>query len=155
VSNQEARNVVRFEGPGKAGSTVNGNFVETRITVIDGASVLLRHLNKHITSYGKPLGTAAEKAAAVAIPLEMAITPDGGTLYMVSMGTNKLARYATSQLEANNFTPSASQQLIVSGGLPTGVVLDDARGRAFVTTRQDNGVSVVNTSTFKEAAHVT
>src|SRR5690606_119804 len=78
VSNQEARNVFRFEGGGKNSSTVNGNFVQSRITVVDGASVLPRHLNKHITSYDKPLGTAAENAAAVAIPLEMAVTPDGG-----------------------------------------------------------------------------
>ena len=155
VSNQEARNVVRFEGPGKNSSTVNGNFVQSRITVIDGASVLTRHLNKHITSYGKPLGTAAENAAAVSTPLEMAVTPDGGTLYLVSMGTNKLARYATSQLETDSFTPSAAQQLVMSGGLPTGVVLDAPRGRAFVTTRQDNGVSVVNTAMFREVAHVT
>jgi DNA-binding beta-propeller fold protein YncE len=154
VSNQEARNVVRFEGPGKNSTTVNGHFVEARITVVDGTNVQPRVLNKHITSYGSGLGTAAEKAAAVATPLEMAITPDGSTLYMASMGTNKLARYATSQLESNSFTPSPANQLVLSGGLPTGVVLDAARNRAFVTTRGDNGVSVVNTDSFSEAGHV-
>lgn len=154
VSNQEARNVVRFEGPGINSSTVNGNFVESRVTVIDGRTVQPRHLNKHIRSYGQPLGTAAENAAAVAIPLEMAVSPDGGTMYLVSMGTNKIARYVTAQLESDTFVPSTSQQLVLSGGLPTGIVLDAPRGRAFVTTRQDNGVSVVNTGSFSEVAHV-
>jgi DNA-binding beta-propeller fold protein YncE len=154
VSNQEARNVIRFEGPGNSSTTVNGNFVEARITVIERDNVSPRRLNKHITSYGNGLGTAAEKAAAVATPLEMAVTPDGGTLYLASMGTNKLARYATAQLENDSFTPSASNQLTLSGGLPTGVLLDAARGRVYVTTRQDNGLSVVNTNTFTEAAHV-
>ncbi len=154
VTNTEARNVVRFEGPGKNSTTVNGHFVESRITVIDGTTAQPRHLNKHITSYGSGLGTAAENAAAVATPLEMAVTPDGSTLYMASMGTNKLARYSTAQLESNSFTPSTANQLVLSGGLPTGVVLDTARNRAYVTTRLDNGVSVVNTDTFTEGAHV-
>jgi len=154
VSNTEARNVNRFEGPGNKAESVNGHFVESRISVIDNGNVLPRHLNKHITSYGKGLGTAAEKAAAVAIPVEMAVSPDGNTLYLASLGTNKVARYSTSALENDSFTPSASQQLIVSGGLPSGVLLDAPRGRLFVTTRQDNGVSVVNTGSFAETSHV-
>ena len=57
VSNTEARNVNRFEGPGTIAESVNGHFVESRITVIDGqGNVAPRHLNKHITSYGKGLG---------------------------------------------------------------------------------------------------
>lgn len=154
VSNQEARNVFRFEGPGTRGTTVNGHFVDARITVIDGNNVLPRKLNKHITSYDKALGTAEEKAAAMATPLEMAVTPDGTTLYMASMGTNKLVRFNTAQLESDSFTPSPSSQLVLASGLPTGVVLDATRGRAFVTTRLDNGLSVVNLGTFTEAAHV-
>src|SRR6185369_9900608 len=50
VSNTEARNEVRFEGPGLAfnSTTVQGHLHEARITVLDGANVLPRHLNKHI-----------------------------------------------------------------------------------------------------------
>lgn len=154
VSNQEARNVVRFEGPGSRSTTVRGHFVESRITVISGNTVSPRHLNKHITSYGQSVGTAAEKAAALAQPLEMAVSPDGANLYVVAMGSNKLARFSTSQLEANTFTPSASSHVTLTGGGPTGVVLDAPRNRAFVLTRFDNGVSVVNTSTLAETAHV-
>ncbi|HET7793188.1 MAG TPA: hypothetical protein VFL64_07370, partial [Rhizobacter sp.] len=154
VSNQEARNVVRFEGPGTRSTTVRGHFVESRITVVDGSTVSPRHLNKHITSYAAATGTAAEKAASLATPLEMAITPDGGTLYVAAMGSNKLGRFSTSQLEGDSFTPSASSHVTLTGGLPTGVVLDPTRGLAYVTTRGDNGVSVVNTSSFSEVGHV-
>jgi DNA-binding beta-propeller fold protein YncE/mono/diheme cytochrome c family protein len=154
VSNTEARNVVRFEGPGTRSTTVRGHFVESRISVISGSTVNPRHLNKHITSYNQAVGTAAEKAAALSQPMEMAITPDGANLFVVAMGSNKLARFSTSQLEANTFTPSASSQVTLTGGGPTGVVLDAARGRAFVLTRYDNGISVVNTSTLAETAHV-
>lgn len=153
VSNLEALNLTRFEGPGTRSTTVRGHFVESRITVIDGTTASARHLNKHI-NYSSSLGTTAEKAAALATPLEMAVTPDGGTLYVAAMGSNKLGRFSTAQLEGNSFTPSASSQLALTGGLPTGVVLDPARNLAFVTTRGDNGVSVVNTQTFTEQAHL-
>jgi hypothetical protein len=61
VSNTEARNEIRFEGPGIHASdvkpsgvppTVRGRLHEARITLIDGGAVLPRHLNKHI-----PYGT--------------------------------------------------------------------------------------------------
>src|SRR6185369_7937369 len=58
VSNTEARNEVRFEGPGIfaagfGGSTVRGHLHEAQITVIDVANRTVdpRHLNKHITDY--------------------------------------------------------------------------------------------------------
>jgi YVTN family beta-propeller protein len=157
VSNQEARNLTRFEGPGSRSSTVRGHFVESRITVLagpGGTSVLPRHLNKHITSYGNATGTPAEQALSLATPLQMAVTADGVRLYVVAMGSNKLARYTTAQLEAGTFTPNAADQLALTGGGPTGVVLDEARSRAFVLTRYDNGISVVNTTSFTEVAHV-
>jgi DNA-binding beta-propeller fold protein YncE/mono/diheme cytochrome c family protein len=155
VSNLESRNLTRFEGPGTRSTTVRGHFAESRITVLDGTTVAPRHLNKHITSYGADLGTPAERALSLATPLQMAVTGDGGTLFVVGMGSSKLARYRTAQLEADTFTPSLADQLVVSGGGPTGVVLDEARGRAFVSTRFDNGISVVDTQAFTESGHVT
>ncbi|GAB1259472.1 YncE family protein [Aurantivibrio plasticivorans] len=155
VSNTEARNLVRFEGPGSRSTTVRGHFVESRITVIDDGNVLPRHLNKHI-DYSRNLGTTSEKARALATPLEMAVTSDGSTLFVAAMSSNKLARLNTNQLENNTFSPSTADQLVLTGGAPTGVVLDEGRGRAFVTTRYDNGVSVVSiASGLAETAHVT
>ena len=57
VANLESLNRVRFEGEGVYASgfkplgepaSVRGHLAESRITVLDGASVLPRHLNKHI-----------------------------------------------------------------------------------------------------------
>jgi YVTN family beta-propeller protein len=155
VSNQEARNVVRFEGTGARGSTVRGHFVESRITVINGTTATPRHLNKHITSYNQALGTEAERAVALATPLEMAVSPDGANLFVAAMGTNRLARLSTTQLENNSFTLSTANQVNLTGGGPTGVVLNPARNLAYVLTRFDNGISVVNTSgNLSEVAHV-
>jgi sugar lactone lactonase YvrE/mono/diheme cytochrome c family protein len=154
ASNLESLNLTRFEGPGTRSTTVRGHFVESRITVIDGTTVAPRHLNKHVTSYSANLGTPSERALSLATPLQMAITADGNRMFVVAMGSSKLARYSVAQLEANTFTPAAADQLVLSGGGPTGVVLDEARGRAFVSTRFDNGISVVDTQQLSETAHV-
>lgn len=155
VSNQEANNLTRFEGPGLNATTVNGNFVQSRITVVDGDNAQPRHLNKHI-DYTTELGTDSEKERAVATPLQMAVSSDGEELFMAAMGSSKLVRYDTRELENDSFQPNTGDQLVVSGGGATGVVLDEARGRAFVTTRFDNGVSVVDVDgSLSELAHVT
>jgi DNA-binding beta-propeller fold protein YncE len=154
VSNQEALNLRRFEGPGSRSTTVRGHFVENRISVIDNGNVQPRHLNKHI-NYSTALGSVSENARALAIPLQMAISNDGDDLYLVAMGSNKLARFSTTQLDNDAFTPSTANQLVLTGGGPTGVVLDDNRNRAYVLTRFDNGISVVSTaSAMNEIAHV-
>lgn len=154
VTNQEANNVTRFEGPGTNSTTLNGSFVQSRITVVDRDQVLPRHLNKHI-DYSREAGTPSERERALATPLEMAITSDGGTLYMAAMGSGKLARFSTRALENDSFQPDTSDQLVLSAGGATGVVLDEERGRAFVTTRFNNGVSVVSLgSTMRELTNV-
>ncbi|MGQ9427472.1 hypothetical protein ACXYTJ_14505 [Gilvimarinus sp. F26214L] len=154
VSNQEALNLTRFEGPGSRSTTVRGHFAESRITVIDGGAVLPRHLNKHI-DYNRNLGTASERERALAIPLQMAVSSDGDELFLVAMGSDKLARFDTGSLENDSFTPSAANHLLLSGGGPTGLVLDETRDKAYVLTRFDNGISVVNTSgTLAEVSHL-
>jgi DNA-binding beta-propeller fold protein YncE len=152
VSNTEARNEVRFEGPGIfGGSTVRGRLAESRITVIDPAqvnpalAVTPRHLNKHI-DYGvvpSPAGTADK---SLATPLQMALTSNGATLYVAAFGSSKIGVFSTSALENDTFVPSASSHVELSGGGPSGVVLDEARSRLYVLTRFDNALSVIDTS---------
>ncbi len=156
VSNTEARNLTRFEGSGARGTTVRGNFVDSRITVINGTTATPRKLNKHITSYAQATGTAAERALALSTPLEMAVSRDGTNLFVTAMGSNRLARIATAGLENDSFALSAANQVTLTGGGPTGVVLDPTRNLAYVATRLDNGISVVNTAaaTMSETAHV-
>src|SRR5262249_19525491 len=102
VSNTEARNDVRFEGPGtcpgnaRTNSTVRGHLHQAGITVLDGANVLPRHLNKHLdtaASYADP--GPAEKARSLATPLGMAVTPDGSTLYVAAFGSSAVGRFST------------------------------------------------------------
>ncbi len=155
VSNTEARNEVRFEGFGHAfgNSTVNGHLHESRITVLDGASVLPRHLNKHI-DYDVVPSPPGTKDHSLATPLEMVVSPDGATLYVAAFGSSKVGVFDTAALESDAFVPSAASHVPVSGGGPSGLVLDEAADRLYVLTRFDGAISVVDTVSLTEVAHV-
>ena len=158
VTNTEANNLTRFEGPGKhGGSTVQGKIALSRITVVGNGQVLPRHLNKHI-DYSKlvtnPGFDPTTKNHSLASPMEMAVTKDGRTLYVAAYGSSRIGVFDTAELEANTFNPrtASANYIDVSGGGPSGVVLDEARGRMYVMTRFDNAVKVVNLATRTEVA---
>lgn len=158
VSNTEARNEVRFEGPGiHAGgvkpsdvpSTVRGRLHEARITVIDGANVQPRHLNKHIPYDASPMpdGVAAK---SLATPLGMAVSSDGATLYIAAFGSSKIGVFATATIADDSFVPDAASHIPVAGGGPTGLILDETHNRLYVLTRFDNAVASIDLSTRTE-----
>lgn len=156
VTNTEANNAVRFEGsrpasptPGHDISTVQGNIHKARITVIDGTNVLPRHLNKHInyTQHPSSAGTADK---SLATPTEMAITADGSTLYVAAFGSSKVGVFDTQKLEDDSFVPDAANHINVSGGGPSGLLLDEARNQLYVTTRFNNALVVIDTVTGSE-----
>jgi DNA-binding beta-propeller fold protein YncE len=155
VTNTDAHNEVRFEGDLVAGATtVQGHLHEARITVLDGGAVIPRHLNKHI-DYAITPAPPGIKDDSLSIPLGMAVNAAGTTLYVAAFGSGKVGVFDTAQLEADTFVPDGTAYIPVSGGGPSGVVLDEARGRLYVMTRFDDGVSVVDTTGRQEIAHLT
>lgn len=159
VSNTEARNEIRFGGT-RSGwfsnlSTVNGKFVQSRITVIDPASATVtpRHLNKHI-DYSVVPSPSGVKERSLATPMGLTFNADGTKLYVAAMGSDRIGVFDTAQLESDSFAPSAAAQIPVSGGGPTGVVLDPARDRLYALTRFDNAVSVIALGSGTEIAHL-
>lgn len=150
VSNLEAFNHIRFEGPGDlGGSTVRGHFVDNRITVIDGTVVTPRDLNTHI-DYSVFPGTPDENAKSLALPLEMVVTADGSTLYVAAFGSSKVGIFSTAELEDGSFVPSETDHIQVAGGGPSGLVLDEANNRMYVLKRFNNSVGVINLTTNQE-----
>jgi DNA-binding beta-propeller fold protein YncE len=165
VSNTEAFNEVRFEGPGvyAAGfkpigepATVRGHLAESRITVLDGGGgVSPIHLNKHI-DYDiccDPLPNTVNDRS-LAFPLDMAVSSDGTTLFVTAFGSSKIGIFDTTELENDTFVPSTSDHVQLSGGGPTGIVLDEANSRLYTLTRFDNSISIVSTGTGTETAHL-
>lgn len=155
VSNLESLNHVRFEGPGGGGSTVRGHTAENRITILDN-TVHPRHLNKHIDDYSiccEPIPND-ENTKSLAFPLDMAITADGKTLYVAAFGSSKVGIYDTAKLEDDSFVPDVTNQVIVSGGGPSGLALDEVNNRLYVLTRFDNSISIIDTITHQEINHI-
>lgn len=161
VANTDARNDVRFEGHNAFGPTqgapagsVRGHFAESRITTIDPRSgeVSPRHLNKHIDFSRE--GTPAEAAKSLAFPTGMAVTPDGATLFVAALGSSKVGVFATAKLENDSFVPSRANQIQVTGGGPTGLVLNARENTLYVLTRFDNAISIVDVGEKREVGHV-
>jgi DNA-binding beta-propeller fold protein YncE len=158
VSNTEANNMTRFEGPGQfGGSTVQGKIALARVTVIAGPNVMPRHLNKHI-DYSKlvndPGFDATAKDHSLSMPTEMAVSKDGNTMYVAAYGSSRIGVFNVNQLETDSFNPrtASANYISVSGGGPSGLVLDENRGRMYVMTRFDNAIKVVNLATRSEMA---
>jgi DNA-binding beta-propeller fold protein YncE len=155
VSNLESNNMQRFEGANNFGAgvthpdpSVRGKIAFSRITVLDNAgNVTPRHLNKHIDYSVCCSLNVNENQKSVAFPVGMEITSNGQTLYVAALGSSKVAVYNTAQLENDTFVPSTANQIPVSGGGPTGLVLDEAANRLYVLTRFDNAIKIINTQT--------
>ena len=160
VSNTDAVNNVRFEGPGIfGGHTVQGHLAESRITVIANGAVNPRHLNKHLNYSllaGAPGFDPTAATHSLATPLGMGITSDGKTLYLAAFGSSRIGKFQTGELEADTFDPVAdsAQYIAVSGGGPSGLVLDEPRGLMYVMTRFDNAVKVIGLSAQAEIAQL-
>ena len=158
VSNTDAINNVRFEGPGiYGGHTVQGHIAEARITVISNGTVMPRHLNKHI-NYSllatNPNFDFTAKNHSLSMPLDIAVTPDGQTMYVAAFGSSKIGVFSTSSIENDTFNPvtASANYIPVSGGGVSGLVLDSARGLMYAMTRFDNSLKVINLQTSAEIA---
>jgi DNA-binding beta-propeller fold protein YncE len=153
VSNTEAHNDVRFEGHTPGFTSVRGNTVESRISVLDPGTmgVSSANLNPHIDH----VADTGDPSLSAAFPEDMVVSRDGRKLYVVAQGSSKLLVYDTSAVESGTLSPSAHDQITVTGGGPTGVVVDDRNGTAYVLTRFDDGVSIVDLDRRSEVGHVT
>jgi len=167
VSNTDARNNVRFEGPGGgvaqdgrfASTSVRGHVAESRITVLDPRTRAVKpvHLNAHIdyATCCAP-GPNAETERSLAFPTGMAITSkrdrhgelaDAQDLYVAALGSDKVAVLSTARLEqARAGQPVQDQRdhIEVRGG-PIGLELDEARDRLYVLARFTNELVVIST----------
>lgn len=161
VSNTEANNATRFEGPGTfAGSTVQGNIAKSRITVISSndQKVRPRHLNRHI-DYTQLKASESIKQHSLSTPLQLAVSNDGKTLYSAVIGSNKIAVLPTQELtdeqywdgENKEFNPQelSKDYLPVAGG-PAGILLDEEKQSLYVFTRFDNAVVTIDLTNKQE-----
>lgn len=150
VSNTDARNEERFEGPGEfAGHTLRGRFIENRMSIIDEAGqVKHRNLNKHIDSSVPCCDTAQPEtqAKSLAMPTDLVFNDDGSTRYVAATSSSKVGVFETEKLRDDSFEPSAENHIFVEDGGPSGLVYDGERNRLYVMSRFGNSISVVDTT---------
>ena len=159
VSNTEANNMDRFEGSGA--TTLRGELHRAQISLINGGVAQQRRLNPHIpyTNLNPP---AWVNDLSLSTPTDMAISSDGSTLYVAAFSSRKIGVISTAALALAPGAPGAydpndpatSAQVELSAGGPGGVVLDETNDRLYVLTRFDNAISIVNTNTNAEIAHI-
>jgi hypothetical protein len=165
VGNTEARNLIRFEGPGEgikqadafASTTVRGHLAESRISVLDPASRSVKpvHLNEHI-DYAQCCGPSPDSEHSLAFPVGLAISSkrsrrgellDAQDLYVAALGSDKIAVLSTATLEsAGTGQPvqDKSHHIEVGGG-PAGLTLDEKRDRVYVYTHFSNELVAIDT----------
>ena len=154
VSNTDARNHVRFSGKAtRASTTVRGHVADHRVTVIKDGQVSARVLNKHL-DFGREFGTELERQTSLSMPTSMAASADGMRLYVAAFGSGKIGVFDAAELETDSFVPDPARQIELSAGGPSGIVLDEGRNRAYVLTRFDNGLSVLDLATLEESSHI-
>jgi YVTN family beta-propeller protein len=128
------------------GKTLRGHVYESRITVVDPASgsVLPRHLNPHIPYEVSPTPPGV-KERSVANPQGLVFSPDGATLFVAALGSNKIVPFPTADIDSGNVRPDAATHIQLSGdGGPTDMVIDTTGRRMFVYKRFDNAVAEVD-----------
>src|SRR5262249_5459375 len=84
-----------------------------------------------------------ENALSLALPTGIEVSRDGRTLYVAALGSSKIGVYDTASLENDSFTPDLGNQIPLSGGGPTGLVLHEAHNRHYVLTRFDDSIKIV------------
>jgi DNA-binding beta-propeller fold protein YncE len=147
VSNTDAINHIRFEGPGLGSSTVRGRIADSRISVVDvkAGTVDPVHLNSHIDfSAAQGQATAsAEKAKSLSQPMAMVFSASGDTLYTAFYGSAKVAALKTSGLSKAAFVPNAADHIPVPAG-PAGLALNASGTRLYVYSRIAHSLSVID-----------
>jgi DNA-binding beta-propeller fold protein YncE len=152
VSNTDAHNDVRFEGHTPGFTSVVGNTVDSRITVIDPDG-------GHVTAdqpqlAPEPRRRHRQPGAQPRLPGGPHVLGDGKSLYVVAQG----------RASSPSTTPPRSRRARPRRARPTrscsaaaarpASPSTSAHGLAFVLTRFDDGISVVDLGARKETAHV-
>jgi len=141
VVGTDATNQVRFE------PNVNGRFLRVELAWVN--PVTAEHpapwdLNPHLT-YTTPTLPQSERNKSIGDPRGIAWNAAGTRAYVAGMGSNNVVVVSE--------TGQRVTQVQVGEG-PTGLVVDDPRGRLYVLNRFDASLSVVSLQTHQERARV-
>jgi len=140
MTSTEARNLVRFE------PNLRGRSVETRLSLVSGGAVTNHDLNPHV-NYSVTPGPASDADSALGTPTGAAWSANAQRVYVTSLASNRLGVIAS---PAGGAATILARVPTAAG--PTGVVVDDARGRLYVVGRFRNELQTLRSDHFAEVA---
>ena len=139
VIGTDATNEVRFE------PNLRGKFLTVNVSRFLGAgSVTRTDLNPHI-NYSTHSSPPADRVRSIGDPRGIAWKADGSKAYITGMGSNNVVTIGTTGAR------TVPEPINVGEG-PTGIVIDDARNRAYVLNKFDGSISTIDITTDKEVA---
>ncbi len=139
VVGTDGTNEIRFE------PNLNGVFLRVVMGVVSGSSTAVRDLNPHL-DYSTENVPQSTRDLSLGDPRGIACSADRTRAFVTGMGSNNVAVFDTSGARVG--VP------IEVGEGPTGIVLDDAGGRAFVVNKFEAAISVIDLAVLGETARV-
>jgi YVTN family beta-propeller protein len=135
VVGTEALNQVRYE------PVLKGKFTRVQLALIDPQSggKMVKDLNAHL-DYTTPTLPESERVKSVGDPRGIVWSSDGTRAYVTGMGSGNLLI-----LDAEGKRVGRQPALPLGEG-PTGLALDEARGRLYVLNRFSATISIVDTA---------
>lgn len=143
VVGTDAINEVRFE------PNVNGRFVRVNIATVQASNLAnksIRDLNPHLT-YTSSTVPQSVRDQSIGDPRAIEWNASGTTGFVSGMGSNNVIA-----VDAGGLRLSAAPITVGEG--PTGIAVDDSRGRLYVLNRFDGTISVVTLSSWSQAATI-
>ncbi|HEX6183545.1 MAG TPA: DUF4214 domain-containing protein [Pyrinomonadaceae bacterium] len=142
VVNLESANAVRFE------PNLKGRFQASRVSFLSAqpgvapSVASVADLNPHVNPNGP--GSDSERAQGLALPSDIARATDG-TFYVAATSSGRVG-----VLDGGG----GVQARVNVGAGPTGLALDEARGRLYVLNRFDQTLSIVDTGSRSEVSRL-
>lgn len=135
VIGTDAQNSIRFQ------PVLNGIFIRVNLAEVDPSSLAptVSDLNPHL-NYQTPTVSSAERDLSIGDPRGIVWSSDGNTGYVTGMGSDNLISI---DRQGNRVGPAP----IDVGAGPTGLALDETRGRLYVYNHFDDSISTVDTPT--------
>ena len=139
----DATNEVRFE------PVLRGKFLKVELARVTpaGATLAITDLNPHLT-YATGQIPQAQRDQSLGDPRGIAWNAAGTKGYVTGMGSNNVV-----VIDASGARSGLAPTIAVGEG-PTGIVLDEARGQAYVLCKFEGAVSVLDLATELESARV-
>ena len=140
VVGTDATNEVRFE------PNLNGKFLRVNVSrfMPPSGAATITDLNPHI-NYSTHTSAPAVRQQSIGDPRGIAWRADGSKAYVTGMGSNNV-------ITINGTGARTTPTPIVVGEGPTGIVIDEARQRAYVINKFGASISTIDLATDKEVS---